>query len=82
MLILMDSSKVKAIKFYVQPEGKMYPLSKFPESEKYLSGLEWRVHLIPKKERFLERAVLVSAPIAAKPAKVIKPAKKSAKKKK
>jgi lipopolysaccharide export system protein LptA len=81
MLIVMDSSKVKAIKFYVQPEGKMYPLLQFPESEKYLSGLEWRVHLIPKKEGFLERAVLVSAPISVKPTKASKPVKKPAKKK-
>ncbi|MFM6982542.1 MAG: hypothetical protein ACKOXF_00300, partial [Chitinophagaceae bacterium] len=80
MLILMDSSKVKAIKFYVQPEGKMYPMLQFPESEKYLSGLDWRIQLVPKKEKFLERSRVLAPPAVTKPVKLSKPAKKATKK--
>ncbi len=80
MLIIMDSSKVKAIKFYVQPEGKMYPMLQFPESEKYLTGLDWRVQLVPKKEKFLERALVLTPPAITKPVKPSKSAKKATKK--
>ncbi|MCC6818225.1 MAG: hypothetical protein IT245_04995 [Bacteroidia bacterium] len=55
MLIEMDSSKVKAIKFYNQPEGKMYPLNQFPESERNLNGMLWRYNEIPEKIEFEER---------------------------
>ncbi len=79
MLIYLDSSKVKGIKFYNQPEGKMYPMNQFPEGEKYLSGLDWKIQLIPKKEEFIIR----SEPVIAKPSEVVpikKPTKKSSKK--
>lgn len=55
MLILMDSSKVSGIKFYNSPEGKMYPMDKFPDTEKYLPGLDWKIKEKPNEEQFLER---------------------------
>lgn len=81
MLILLDSSKVKAIKFYTQPEGKMYPLNQFPDSEKHLVGLKWRIEDLPLKEAFTERMkkivpVPVKAPEKPKPVKAKKPKSK------
>lgn len=80
MFIELDSSKVKSIKFYTQPEGKMYPVLEFPESEKYLPGMTWRMDLIPELSIFLERMVrVVPEPILDKPEPVStkkKPAKK------
>lgn len=82
MLIQMDTSKVKAIKFYTQPEGKMYPMSQFPESEKLLTGMDWRLTLKPIKEQFSER-MLVKVPVVIKTTeKTVKPVKKATKKKK
>lgn len=55
MLILFDSSKVSAIRFFTQPEGKIYPVREFPETEKYLSGLLWQIEKKPQLETFTER---------------------------
>jgi lipopolysaccharide export system protein LptA len=85
LLILMDSNKVSGIRHYGQPEGKIYPMREFPEGEKYLAELDWKIEEKPVLKSFLERKkerVLPSVPV-----KDIKPAapakgKKKAKKKK
>jgi lipopolysaccharide export system protein LptA len=55
LLILMDSGKVSGIRHYGQPEGKIYPMREFPEGEKYLAELEWKINEKPVLESFLER---------------------------
>jgi lipopolysaccharide assembly outer membrane protein LptD (OstA) len=55
LLILMDSGKVSGIRHYGQPEGKIYPLRDFPETEKYLAELAWKIEEKPVLESFLER---------------------------
>ncbi len=55
MLIAMDSSKVKNIKFYGSPQGKMYPIKDFAAGEKFLSGLNWQIGRKPLKTVFLQR---------------------------
>lgn len=87
MNIELDSSKVKSIRFYTQPEGKMYPLNQFPESEKYLSGLVWRSNEIPGKDEFLERTkpresppIPVPADAPVQPETTVKKAKSKDKK--
>ena len=55
MNIGFDSSKVKSIKFYAQPDGKLYPIRDFPETEKILSGLKWLKKEQPLLEDFLKR---------------------------
>jgi lipopolysaccharide export system protein LptA len=56
MMIQLDSSKVKGIKFFTQVEGKMYPIPDFPESERKLGGFVWLIDLKMPKEAFLKRA--------------------------
>jgi lipopolysaccharide export system protein LptA len=55
MNIGFDSSKVKSIKFYSQPDGKMYPIKDFPAEEKFLAGMRWRTNEQPLVEDFLRR---------------------------
>ncbi len=55
MRIILDSNRVSNIRFYGKPVGKIYPISEFPETEKYLDGLEWKAALKPKLETFLIR---------------------------
>ena len=55
MNIGFDSSKVKSIKFYAEPDGKMYPIKDFPETEKILSGLNWLKKEQPLLDHFLRR---------------------------
>jgi lipopolysaccharide export system protein LptA len=82
MLILLDSSKVKAIKFYTQPEGKMYPLNQFPDSERYLKGLIWRDQEMPKVEEFKDRMKKqVNIPVKVIEKKEAKPLKTKGKNK-
>ena len=53
--ISFDSSKVKSIRFYTQPEGKIYPVREFPDAEKHLSGLDWNPEGKPLIETFTDR---------------------------
>lgn len=55
MQIGFDSSKVNSIRFYNEPEGKMYPVKEFPESEKFLSGFKWKINEQTLLEDFLKR---------------------------
>lgn len=55
MLIEMKNGKVKGIRFYGQPDGKMYPVKDFPDNEKYLKGLSWQAEKKPDIESFLIR---------------------------
>jgi hypothetical protein len=55
MNIGFDSSKVKSIKFYSEPDGKMYPVKDFPEEEKFLAGLKWQSKEQPLVEDFIKR---------------------------
>jgi hypothetical protein len=55
MMIQLDSSKVKGIKFFTQVEGKMYPIPDFPESERKLGGFVWLIDQQMPKEAFLKR---------------------------
>src|SRR5690606_13617738 len=57
MLILLDSSKVEGIKFYNHPEGKIYPVTEFPMTERALSGLNWMPEKKPQLNHFEERTV-------------------------
>ena len=70
MLIGFDSSKVIGIKFYGNPEGKMYPIKDFVETEKFLSGLDWQIENKPKVIEFLERQKRKEIPRILKPTKV------------
>ncbi len=80
MLIGFDSSKVKSIRFYSAPEGKMYPVSQFPEAEKHLPGLVWKIDEKPVLQSFLERQ---KVRLRTKPADTdIQPEKKPSSKKK
>lgn len=83
MLIELDSSKVKVIKFYTQPEGNMYPLKQFPDSEKYLKGLKWQPNEIPVVETFKLRMKKQSEVLVNTVKKdITKPVKKKDKSKK
>ncbi|MDP2174372.1 MAG: OstA-like protein [Bacteroidota bacterium] len=55
MLIFFDSSRVSNIRFYGKPVGKIYPIKEFPESEKHLENLSWKVDQKPVIDTFLER---------------------------
>lgn len=55
MAIYFDSSKVDNIRFYGNPESKMYPINQFPIEEKLLRGLNWQVDKKPVIAQFLER---------------------------
>ena len=79
LLILMDSGKVSGIRHYGQPEGKIYPVRDFPDGEKYLAELNWKVNEKPVLQSFLERKKLRAVPI---PKTLVKPAVKTKQKKK
>jgi lipopolysaccharide export system protein LptA len=81
MKIGFDTSKVNSIRFYAEPDGKMYPVKDFPETEKFLSGLKWRTNLQPLIEDFLKRKEKRPAP-RKEPTKVLPQLKKAKKKKK
>lgn len=55
MKIQLDSNKVQGIKFYGAPEGKMYPIKDFPQTEKLLSGLNWQIENKPILSKFVDR---------------------------
>ena len=76
MKINFDSSKVDDIRFYSNPESKMYPVNQFPESEKLLKGLNWQVANKPIIAQFLDRKKHKKAIVINK----IAPAKKINKK--
>lgn len=83
MRISFDSSKVKSIRFYTQPEGKIYPVREFPDAEKHLSGLDWNPEGKPLIETFTDRKKprVKNDPLPLKP--LVKPkARKTSKKKK
>ena len=84
LLILLDSNKVSGIRHYGQPEGKIYPLREFPESEKYLTELDWKIEEKPRLESFLERkkprVIVTSAPVKSAPGKKSKTSRKARKK--
>ncbi len=84
LVILMDSGKVSGIRHYGQPEGKIYPIKDFPEGEKYLPELDWKINEKPVLEDFLDRKKprVVLAPQKEKLIPVVKPAKKTRKKRK
>lgn len=83
MLISMDSGKVRGIRFYGQPEGKIYPVNQFPDAEKFLGGLDWKITQKPVLDSFLERAKRREVVIPQQaPAAPEKPAKKKKKKQK
>ncbi len=46
--ILLDSSKVKTITFYVSPTGGMYPLGQAPKNKLILKGFDWQEAIRPK----------------------------------
>lgn len=85
MQIDFDSSKVSGIRFYTQPEGKMYPVLQFPDAERYLTGLDWKVGNQPKREQFDYRTYRVE-PVRAEvtetksETKVSKPTRRKKKK--
>lgn len=81
MNIGFDSSKVSSIKFYAEPDGKMYPIKDFPETEKFLSGLKWLKKEQPLMEDFLKRKEKRSVTTTEIKKESTKP-KKSKKKKK
>lgn len=81
MFIVFDSSKVKAIRFYKQPEGKIYPVKEFPDNEKYLSGLDWKIEQKPKIEEFLERKKPKVKKVVIVPETTNEPKKKKSKRK-
>ncbi|MEZ4804904.1 MAG: OstA-like protein [Bacteroidia bacterium] len=60
MQIGFDSSKVKSIRFYAEPEGKIYPIKEFPDDEKHLSGLNWKIEEKPELELFLKRKIVLN----------------------
>jgi len=59
MMIQLDSGKVGKIRFYGKPIGKIYPITDFPEGEKYLEGLVWQAAKKPKLESFMLRKQLI-----------------------
>jgi len=82
MLISLDSSKVRGIRFYGQPEGKIYPVNQFPDAEKFLDGLDWKLEQKPVLESFIERTkrkerILVPQAPEAAPAKSKKKKRKT-----
>lgn len=81
MRITLDSSKVDAIRFYGKPEGKIFPVKDFPESERYLSGFKIRSETRPEKQDLLERKKTLS-PKPATPAEQTRLPQKSGRKKK
>jgi lipopolysaccharide export system protein LptA len=70
MRINFDSSKVDNIRFYGQPESKMYPVKQFPDGEKFLKGLDWQIVKKPATALFLERKKhrVLPPPVFLKPA--------------
>lgn len=54
MLIELDSSKVKGIRFYTGPEGTFYPPDELPEDKKRLPGYQWLELKRPKAYEFSE----------------------------
>lgn len=86
MIIEFDSSKVRGIRFYMQPDGKMYPMNQFPETEKFLTGLDWKPGEKPIKDSFLMRTLrVIPIPVKAPDVKLkgkAKPAKPANRKKK
>jgi lipopolysaccharide export system protein LptA len=72
MLIVFDSSKVTNIRFYGKPVGKIYPIKDFPESEKHLEKLSWKVDQKPVLETFLERKKEIKKSFALPPKRGVK----------
>ncbi len=73
--VKLDSSKVNDIRFYGSPEGKMYPIKDFPDSEKLLKGLDWKIDQKPVLNTFLERKKRKLVPAAPKSTNIKKTAK-------
>lgn len=79
MQIGMDTGKVKDIRFYGKPEGKIHPVNAFPDTEKFLPGMSWMSARKPVLESFLKRKEVRKPKPAESP---VVPKKEEKKKKK
>ena len=64
IFITLDNNEINTIEFFVMPDGKTYPPSQLPESERILKGFIWR-----EKERPVDKdAIFIRDKMQPEPA--------------